>query len=93
MKVQIRPEVFETNSSSVHALTVCTKAEYEAFKNGELLYNNWYGKLVSLEEKNDDTFDYDEFQERGYEYGETYSHQFTTPSGDEMVAFGYYGHD
>lgn len=93
MKVQIRPKVFETNSSSVHSLVVCTKAEFEAFKNGELLYNNWYDKLVSLEEKNDNTFDYDEFQERGYEYGKTYSHQFTTPSGDEMVAFGYYGHD
>ncbi len=93
MKAQIRPEVFETNSSSVHALTVCTKAEYAAFKNGELLYDNWDDKLVSLEEKNDDTFDYDEFQERGYEYGGTYSHQFTTPSGDEMVVFGYYGHD
>lgn len=50
---------------------------------------NWF----LWKKKNDDTFDYDEFQERGYEYGETYSHQFTTPSGDEMVVFGYYGHD
>lgn len=93
MKIQIRPKVFETNSSSIHAFVVCTKAEYEAFKDGQLLYNNWEGRLVSLDAKNDDTFDYNTFQKRGYEFGETYSHQFTTPSGNEMVAFGYYGHD
>lgn len=51
MKVQIRGGVFETNSSSVHSLVVCTKAEFEAFKKGELFYDSWSGELVSLEEK------------------------------------------
>lgn len=29
--IQIRFNVFETNSSSVHTLTVCTKEQYEAW--------------------------------------------------------------
>lgn len=35
---------------------------------------------------------YDEAQERN-EYQEYYEYPFTTPSGDKMVAFGWYGHD
>lgn len=93
MKVQIRPKVFETNSSSVHSLVICTKAEYDAFKNGEVRFNEWTEEFVPLTERRDGIYNYDEFQEYGYSYGEPYSHQFTTPSGDEMVAFGYYGHD
>lgn len=93
MKVQIRQKVFETNSSSVHSLVVCTKAEFEAFKRGELFYDGWSDELVSSEEKDHKVLNYGEFQDYGYEYGETYYEQFTTPSGDEMVAFGYYGHD
>lgn len=35
MKVQIRKSVFETNSSSVHTLTIYDKDEWEEFKQGE----------------------------------------------------------
>ena len=38
MKKQIRRGVFETNSSSVHSLTMCSGEEYEKWKNGEVLY-------------------------------------------------------
>ena len=41
MKKQIRRNVFETNSSSTHSITICSKSEFEAWKNGELLYNRW----------------------------------------------------
>lgn len=37
MILQIRQNVFETNSSSTHTLTICTQDEYEAFQNGELV--------------------------------------------------------
>ena len=47
MKRQIRRKVFETNSSSVHTLTICSKKEYEAWKRGELLYDRWSETLVS----------------------------------------------
>lgn len=31
MKVQIRSSVFETNSSSVHSVTMCNKIDWEAW--------------------------------------------------------------
>ena len=34
MKRQIRKGVFETNSSSVHALAMCTEIEFDRWENG-----------------------------------------------------------
>lgn len=96
MKFQIRKGLFETNSSSCHTLTICTEKEYEDFKNGKLFYDNWYGKIT------DEKFNYDADRENmtyeGYEeyleqWEDDFVKRFTTPSGDKMVAFGYYGHD
>ena len=41
---QIRRGVFETNSSSVHSITMCSEEEFEKFRNGELWHikDNWY---------------------------------------------------
>lgn len=40
---QIRKAIFETNSSSVHSLTMCTKDEYDKWIDGELLLNEgWF---------------------------------------------------
>lgn len=39
MKTQIRQGVFETNSSSTHAISICSKAEWDAFNNGEMMIN------------------------------------------------------
>lgn len=47
MKKQIRRCVFETNSSSTHSLTMCSEEEFEAWKRGELLFDEWTGKFVS----------------------------------------------
>lgn len=41
MKKQIRHGVFETNSSSTHSLTICSKEEFEAWVKGELLYRKY----------------------------------------------------
>lgn len=98
MKRQIRSGVFETNSSMTHALTICTEEEFEKWKNGEILYGRWehdfktpkevnilneweQEEYVSLEDYSDDC-DFEHYEEH-----------FITPSGDNMVAFGYYGHD
>lgn len=35
--IQIRKNTFETNSSSTHALCMCTKSDYDAWLNGEML--------------------------------------------------------
>ena len=34
-KIQVRKGLFETNSSSVHSLVLCSESEYEKWKNGE----------------------------------------------------------
>lgn len=49
MKRQIRRGVFETNSSSTHSLTICTKEEYDKWERGEVLFSRWHDKFVELE--------------------------------------------
>ena len=36
---QVRRGLFETNSSSTHSLTVCSKDEYQRWKDGKLLFD------------------------------------------------------
>lgn len=117
MKKQIRRGVFETNSSSVHSLTMCTAEEYRKWEDGEVLHWNWKDKFATRDEiiaelKNspwmrnvnwdDEDAVNDVFSDEGIktceeyfenEWFETFKQRYTTPSGDEVVAFGYYGHD
>lgn len=130
MKRQIRRGTFETNSSSVHSLTMCMKSDYDRWKNDNLFlfkgsdygyleespkYNHFYtkdeaiefektSKYSSIDEcKNDDEimetlhenewYDYDYFWDEYYEYYETFEDTMTTTNGEEVVSFGYYGHD
>ena len=51
MKRQIRRGVFETNSSSVHSITMCSEDEYDKWIKGELIYDKYEGKLIQLEDK------------------------------------------
>ena len=41
MKRQIRRGVFETNISSTHSLTMCSEEEFEAWKRGEVLFQEY----------------------------------------------------
>lgn len=107
MKRQIRFGVFETNSSSVHSLTIVTPEEFEKFKAGDLImfYEELMTKEQALEkalkspwrtgatiESLEDDGELKTFDDYSNEY-ETYEKSYTTKSGDEIVAFGYYGHD
>ena len=131
--LQIRHGVFETNSSSTHSITMCSKSEYEAWRNGDVYLNDgwWYDCDVDAKNKNFITkekaigiigaykysdyteadlhnldeeeleeefydhgiYSYDSFWNRRCDWFETYSNRYTTENGDEVVAFGYYGHD
>lgn len=123
MNKQIRRGVFETNSSSVHSITMCTGEEYQKWENSEILYwgdedkfgtreeiieemktMTWYDGTLRFSDVNwedeDEVSDifsdenvktYDEYFKN--EWFETYSNTYTTPNGEEVVAFGYYGHD
>lgn len=127
---QIRRGVFETNSSSVHSITMCMKPDFDKWKNGEVYLNDgWWSnnsseyakkQFVTREEAIDiilnakyysylesefNSMDSDEFEEclreneiytrenYGGDYYEGFSDTFTTPNGEEVVAFGYYGND
>lgn len=117
MKKQIRRGVFETNSSSVHSLTMCSSEEYQKWENGEVLFWKWDDKFGTREDiiealkcqswLADVNWDDEEevnnvFSDEGIctceeffenEWFETFKQRHTTPNGDEVVAFGYYGHD
>ena len=53
MKMQIRHGVFETNSSSVHSITMCTQNEFDDWRNGKVYRNNswWSSSNSSLKNK------------------------------------------
>lgn len=76
MKTQIRRSIFETNSSSVHSITMISGSEYDKWKNGELLYDKDTETLVTKEEiekiKEDDKKRYESynwsFDESEYDY-------------------------
>ena len=117
MNRKIRRGVFETNSSSVHSLTMCSAEEYKKWENGEVLYWRERDKFATKEEIiaelkteswysnakwDDEDYVNDIFSDEGVKtceeyfenyYFETFRQHHTTPSGDEVVAFGYYGHD
>jgi hypothetical protein len=93
MKV-IRYNVFETNSSSTHSLTLVDEEKYGQWKDGKLLFNSWNDEFVPADSNSDDEddiytyaryFDENEF--------ETFEEKHVTPKGDTVVAFGYYGYD
>lgn len=127
MKKQIRRNVFETNSSSVHSLTMCLQSDYDKWKNGEVLLfrgsgwcypdnhhpinNHFYTKDEAIEFERSTEYppneDMDWDSEEGKEYlrknewftyedynpweYEEFYESYKTLSGENVVAFGYYG--
>ena len=71
MILQVRQGVFETNSSSTHTLTICTKEDYEDWEHGDKFWldNDW-GKLqtsksfVTSEELEELTEKYNEEEQK-----------------------------
>ena len=59
MKAQIRRCVFETNSSSVHSIAMCTRSEFDDWKDGKLYRNNgwWSDTFSPLKDKYFLTYD------------------------------------
>lgn len=149
MIFQVRQGVFETNSSSTHTLTICSKEDYEDWKRGDKFWldNDWgklqtnksfvtpeelaeltekyneeeqkridagdeYAKILDMDKVLNERRDYDSWEDSYWDTErsaleaytmddwyqrngdlETYERTFTSPSGDEMVAFGAFGYD
>lgn len=96
----VRRGVFETNSSSTHSITMCSKEEYDKWDKGELLFDSNVGKFIlpsevdeykkehrwcSLYSSPEDYYDDCDM--------ETFEDEYTTKNGEVIVAFGYYGYD
>jgi hypothetical protein len=98
---QIRRNVFETNSSSTHSITMCMQSEFDKWVNGELAWDRWSDKLVpitpkvkaSMDEDAREYLTYEQFNDYDYVDFETFETSYTTPSGEQVVSFGYYGYD
>lgn len=95
---QIRKNIFETNSSSTHAFNVCTEDEFSRWISEELLFDKWNDELVDSSDKDcsakDRYLNTNEWYDYHWHLGhETFSQYFVIPSGDKMVAFGYFGHE
>ena len=48
MKRQIRHSVFETNSSSTHSLTMCSKEDFDKWVDGKLMFDTYNDTLVEI---------------------------------------------
>ena len=101
MKRQIRCGVFETNSSSVHSLTMCMESDFNKWVAGELVWSRWGDELVpitdeikkSIEEDEREYLTYEQFNDYDYIDYETFEDSYTTPNGETVKSFGYYGHN
>jgi predicted AAA+ superfamily ATPase len=102
---QVRRNVFETNSSSTHSITMCLKTTFEDYKAGRCWKRRFPSKgqttfaypedLTEKERaeiKNKENYDLIVFEDDGSGL-DTFEELFKTPSGEEVVAFGYYGYD
>lgn len=102
--IQIRKSIFETNSSMTHAMVICSKEEFEKWKNGELLYDRYNNCFANSEQNNnvdpedeEDLYDkkflsYDEY-EYLYDDHESDLKNYTTKHGDEIVILNHIGYD
>ena len=98
---QIRRNVFETNSSSTHSITMCMDSEFNKWVKGKLAWSRWDRKLIpitpevkaSMDNGEGEYLTYDQFNDWDYLEYETFKRDYITPNGDKIVAFGYYGYN
>lgn len=77
--IKIRRGTFETNSSSTHSITICTKDKYKSFVNNELYIDDYSGKLITQEELEE------MFEKNNKEYGEILHNSLEDFKKDEGI--------
>ena len=97
MKSVIRRYVFETNSSSVHTITICSEDKFNDWVEGKLLYSRWQESFIEPGEMSEETardYGYQTYEEfLDTEDLDTFVQHYVTESGDKIVAFGVYGYN
>lgn len=80
--IQVRRNIFETNSSSVHSLTLVDECDYEKWKRGELVYSRWNDEFITSEEAENEIrrgcnhyYEYEHCQDCMKEHGICYDYQ------------------
>lgn len=80
MIFQVRQGVFETNSSSTHTLTICSKDDFDKWKNGEVFWldNDWHKldtdkNFVTPEELKELAEKYNEEQQKRIDEGDRFA--------------------
>ena len=89
--IQIRNQIFETNSSSVHTITLCHEKKFKDWENGNLIYDIRKGELITLEEaeerkKQDYSFPYHEYEENDHRFF-TYAQFFDSYDYDDYLGY------
>ena len=92
MKQTIRDSCFETNSSMTHSLVIDTEENFEKWRNGELIWDEYKEELVPSEECEGNRYEFSSYNEFSGDL-ETESGSFTTPSGEKIKWRARYGYD
>lgn len=98
MKKQIRFNVFETNSSNINSLTVMTKTEYEEFMrkwdSEDWVWDSWKNEWILRDDIDEESYrEYRYWDDPTDEHYDIETAEYTSPSGDELVALSIYGND
>ena len=94
--IQIRQNIFETNSSSVHTLVICTEEEFKKFNNDELCLDDWSDELVPFKKYNGSSrfLSSDEFfEDADMNHHLNHYEEHREIDGAKFVVFGRYGYD
>ena len=125
--IQIRRNVFETNSSSTHSITMCMSSDYDLWRKNKVWFIDRYDAkffpwnalidyitknhiveaedIQTLKEHYDrddmetvedmladyEIYTYNSWCDKRHPEFERFTDKFTTPSGETVVSFGYYG--
>ena len=94
--IQIRRNLFETNSSSTHSLTMCTEADWLNWERGNIVYDEWLEVFISkkqAEEKMKETIDGHRYffsPEKYFDYvKDNLGYDTFTKRFRGIIAFGY----
>lgn len=70
--IEVRKNIFETNSSSTHSLVITTKEDWAAFKNNEMILDMYDEKIKPTSDKLPKQLEDDKWEFEGKTYDNIY---------------------
>lgn len=90
--INIRRGLFETNSSSVHSVTLLTEQEFSQWKSGKTVDMRNNKIVANTSEKKYGYYTYDEFIDYVEDMGYNYEFEKVEKDGQTFVLVTYYGY-